>query len=144
MPAAQMAPFLETLGDAFYADGDAVRRAVATRTAANLIHRSSGIKIDLFIAGSELEARQLERRRHVQVARNPARFLYVHSPEDIVLQKLHWYRMGGEVSDRQWRDVCGVISVQGNRLDRKYLQTTAAREGLTDLLERAYAAAEAG
>ena len=144
MTATQVGPFLDALGDPFYADADAVQRAVATRTATNLIHRPSGIKIDLFVAGSELDARQLERRRHVQVARNPARFLYVHSPEDIVLQKLHWYRMGGEVSDRQWRDVCGVIAVQGDRLDRDYMKATAARAGLTDLLERAYSAAEPG
>ncbi len=33
------------------------------------------------------------------------RTLHVHPPEDILLQKLRWYRKGGEVSDRQWRGV---------------------------------------
>jgi hypothetical protein len=33
------------------------------------------------------------------------------------LQRLRWYRLGGEVSDRQWRDVAAIVGVQGSRLD---------------------------
>lgn len=131
-------PLVEALGDGFYADADALRRAIAEHGTANLIHQPSGIKVDLFVAHSLLDARQLERRRHVLVATSPDRFLYVHSPEDILLQKLHWYRLGGEVSERQWRDVHGVLVRQGAHLDRDYLSSTAERVGLSDLLQRAY------
>lgn len=91
----------------------------------------------LFVAGTPLEAQQLERRRRVLVSSSPDRFLYVHSPEDILLQKLRWDRMGGGVSERQWRDVVSILVVQGTRLDRGYLSAAAAREELSDLLERA-------
>lgn len=135
MTAAQAASFLDALGDRFYADADALRRAVANKSSTNLIHFESGIKVDLFVAGSLFDARELQRRRRVEVAPNCSWF--VHSPEDILLQKLLWYRQGSEVSDRQWRDAIAVLVVQGNRLDRAYLTTTAALIGVSDLLERA-------
>jgi hypothetical protein len=65
------------------------------------------------------------------------RRLHVHPPEDILLQKLRWYRLGAEVSDRQWRDVAAIVRVQGARLDRAYLREGANILGVSDLLERA-------
>jgi hypothetical protein len=64
------------------------------------------------------------------------------SAEDIVLAKLEWYQMGGKVSDRQWRDVLGVLKVQEGRLDLAYLRRWARELGVADLFERALAEAE--
>ena len=64
------------------------------------------------------------------------RRLFVHPPEDILLQKLRWFRAGGERSDRQWRDVIGIVRVQGAGLDRGYLRVHAPALGVSDLLER--------
>jgi hypothetical protein len=137
MTAAQALALAEMLGPEFYADPEALQRAAAERSPVNLIHQPSSIKVDLFVAGTMLDHRQLERRRLIQISSEPDRRIHMHSPEDIVLQKLHWYRLGGEVSDRQWRDVLAVILVQGPRLDRDYVVTTAAELGLSDLLVRA-------
>jgi hypothetical protein len=137
MAESQVAPFVTALGDAFYVPDDALRRAVADRTSANIIHRATGIKVDLFVSASFLDGRQLERRRRVQIAERPDRHIYVHSPEDILLQKLHWYRLGGGVSERQWRDVLSILAVQGARLDAEYLAATANAVGLSELLDHA-------
>ncbi len=60
---------------------------------------------------------------------------------DIVLAKLEWYRLGGEVSDRQWQDVIGVLAVQAEGLDLDYLRRWAEQLGVRNLLERALAEA---
>jgi len=47
--------------------------------------------------------------------------------------------LGGEVSDRQWRDVTGILAVQVDRLDIATLRAVAADLGITELLDRAKA-----
>ena len=71
------------------------------------------------------------------MANDPERKAYVTTAEDIVLAKLEWYRLGGGVSDRQWRDILGVLKVQAGRLDLDYLQEWAVELGVADLLQRA-------
>lgn len=127
---------IEALGSAFYADEAALRRAVRSHTCANVIHRPTMVKVDLFVAGgSPLDTEQIARRLPVTLA--DGRTLHVHPPEDILLQKLRWYRLGGGVSDRQWRDVIAIIRVQGARLDREYLHRNAPALEVSDLLLRA-------
>ena len=137
----QIDGLVDLLGDEFYADRDAIRRAVDGGSGTNLVHRPSGIKVDLFPVASFLDRQQLQRRQLVKVASDPDRSLYVHSPEDILLQKLHWYRLGGGTSERQWRDVVSIVLVQGSRLDGEYLSTVAEKIGVTNLLRRAYRSA---
>ena len=131
-------PFLAALGTAFHADDHALRRAVRERSSVNLFHRATSTRVDLFIAGgSPLDRQAMQRRVRLRVASNPDRSLYVYTPEDILLQKLRWYRLGGEASDRQWRDVLGIVLVQENRLDEAYLRDGARLLDVTDLLDHA-------
>ncbi len=66
-----------------------------------------------------------------------SRPVYLASPEDVILNKLEWYKMGGGVSDRQWNDILGVLKTQEATLDLAYLRKWAVTLDVTDLLNRA-------
>ena len=130
-------PLAQALGDAFYADAEMMRDAIRRQGSFNLIHLGTMFKVDVFVAKPRaFDRSQLARRQLHLLSEDPERHAYVTSAEDVVLSKLEWYRMGGEVSDRQWRDVLGVLKVQGDRLDQDYLRRMSVELGVTDLLER--------
>ena len=129
---------VKELGEAFYADEEMIQEAIARRSCFNLIHLQLADKVDVFIPKDRPFDRMTFQRRILQtIAHDPLRSVYIASPEDTILTKLEWYRLGHEVSERQWRDVIGVLKVQADRLDLAYLRHWAAELSIFDLLKRA-------
>lgn len=129
-------------GPDYYLSVDAMRDANRRRSMFNIIHTVSGFKVDVTIVKDRPYERSVLNRRSPRAgapAGSPAVDLV--TPEDIVLLKLEWYRLGGEVFDRQWGDVLGVLRVQAGRLDEAYLDHWAAELGVADLLAEARAEA---
>jgi hypothetical protein len=127
------------LGPDWYADPDQMRDSVATGRAFNIIYLPFTQKVDVFPATEEFHRSQLERASKVAIPFLGDSAEYpVASAEDILLAKLHWYRMGGEASERQWSDIAGILAVALD-LDATYLRTWAARLGVEDLLDEATA-----
>jgi hypothetical protein len=126
--------FVEALGGAFYVDADVVRDAARRRVSFNVIHFDTTEKIDVFCIGEPFAAHGLHNRRLLTLP--DGRVAPVAAPEDMVVEKLRWYRRGGEVSDRQLRDVMGVLQVIGDTLDEGQMRRWASEVGVTDLLER--------
>lgn len=76
-------------------------------------------------------------RRQRVVVRDDGSALFVKTAEDTILRKLWWYAQGGQVSDRQWRDVLGVLGAHRDALDDAYLDRWAGVLGVESLLSRA-------
>jgi hypothetical protein len=131
-------PMIIALSKEFYADDEMMRNAIEHHSSFNLIHYETAFKVDIFIQKPRaFDQMQLERRRTSVIATDPEQSVYVTSPEDVILSKLEWYRMGGEVSDRQWRDILGVLKTRAGELDLTYLHKWANELKVSDLLERA-------
>jgi hypothetical protein len=134
----QAQSFADLLAGAFYLDFDTIRHAIQQRSSFNVIHLATMFKVDVFIPKNRpFDRQQLSRRQSWIADADSGRTIYVATPEDTILAKLAWYRLGDEVSDRQWRDILGVLAVQGDRLDLAYMREWAASLGVSDLLERA-------
>jgi len=139
MNESQVHPLVESLRAAYYIDEERVRDAATRCTSFNAIHLESMVKVDMFVLKSiAYDRAAFARRRRENLGENGApRLLFIASPEDVILHKLDWYHQSGRASERQWKDVLGVIKVQHARLDMEYMQTWAETLGLTDLLLQA-------
>jgi hypothetical protein len=134
--------FVEALSTDYYLDEGRVRDAVTRRRSFNAIHLATMLKVDVFVSRDRPFDREVFARAATRTGGPQASGAYrFASAEDVVLLKLEWFRAGGEVSDRQWADVLGVVRAVADKLDRPYLERWAPTIGVADLLERAEAEA---
>jgi hypothetical protein len=133
----QIVQLAKTLGKDWYMDAEFATKALEQKHAFNAIHMASGYKFDFFPACEPFHQAELSRavRRQLRIDGGNVACL-VATAEDILLAKLKWYRDGGEVSERQWSDIEGILTV-GRNLDTEYLHQWAPELGVGDLLERA-------
>ncbi len=122
----------------FYLDVESMHEAIRQRSSFSLIHFKTMFKVDVFIPKRRPYSQiQLERRVSQPLSVEIGQQVYFSSVEDSILSKLEWYRLGHEVSDRQWNDILGMIKMQSERLDLAYLRQWAAALNVADLLEKA-------
>lgn len=132
--------FDEALGEGFFVDIQMIRNAIRRKASFNIIHKETFFKIDVFpTKGRPFDQSQFKRRTSYPLTGETDQAAYIATPEDNILAKLEWYRLGGEVSDRQWLDILNVVRIQGDRLDRVYLEKWATELQVNDLLITVFA-----
>lgn len=137
LPAGRINALRDALGDEFEVDPDMLRDAVLHARSANAFYLPVVTKIDFFGRGYEPFDESEFSRRSSTVVGPSGQSLFVKSAEDTVLRKLLWFREGGSVSEKQWRDIVGVLRISHATLDNAYVDSWAARLSLTELLASA-------
>ena len=130
----------EMLKSDYYIDKEMILDAIKRHSSFNLVHLETMLKVDIFIIKDrpyDGVAFQRKRKDTLDEEQGAAEF-YLASPEDIILNKLEWFQMGGKVSERQWHDVLGIMKVQRELIDKEYLRLWAAELGISVLLEQAF------
>ena len=127
-----------SFGPDYYLSLPAVQQAVRDRSTFNIINSREGFKVDVFVRPDQpFEEKAMARRSPSSLPDRPAEPITLFTPEDVILFKLRWFRLGNEASGQQWSDILGVMKVQVGRLDEGYLDHWAADLQVSDLLLRA-------
>ena len=114
-------PALQRLGERFrvaglYCDAGAISEAVELRGLFKAVDPATGWKVDFIVLKDRAFGRAaFEGRTLTALGGVP---LHLIRSEDVVVSKLEWAQLGG--SERQLRNVVGVLMVQGSLLDRGY------------------------
>ncbi|MGB7159879.1 MAG: hypothetical protein WBD40_17560 [Tepidisphaeraceae bacterium] len=117
-------------GDDFYVSEDAVRAAINSRGQFNIIHPTSGLKVDVMLPKNmAVDRNRLLRRVRVHPADDYQ--AWFSSPEDIILKKMDFYREGE--SEKHLRDIASVMKIRGEKIDRAYISQWAATLGLQEI-----------
>jgi hypothetical protein len=116
--------------DEFYIREDMIRDDIRYKGQFNIIHPASGLKVDVIIKqNTEFDRSRFTRTKRIYPAESyQANFA---APEDVIIKKMEYYREGG--SEKHLRDICGILKISGEFVDRKYISEWADRLALAEI-----------
>lgn len=130
--------FVSSLQNEFFIDEEMIADAIQRNSSFNILHRDTMFKVDVFIPSPRpFQQSQLARAQRQAFELDREMSAKFASAEDTILSKLEWYRLGGETSERQWRDIMGILRTREGELDFEYMRNWAKDLNIADLLERA-------
>jgi hypothetical protein len=113
--------------DRYYVDLDAARDALRRRAMFNVIDNATGWKVDFIVRKNRPFSREEFRRRQALTLLGVP--VFVASAEDTIVAKLEWSLLGGG-SERQRRDVAGILETAAGSIDMPYVERWVRDLGL--------------
>jgi len=113
----------------YYLSRGAAEAAIRDRRQFNIIHTASALKVDCILPATPFDEAELTRGIRKQV-RDDFEAVFA-SPEDVILKKMEYYRLGG--SEKHLRDIAGVLKVSSGSIDRFRINAFAQGMGLNDI-----------
>jgi hypothetical protein len=120
--------------DQFFIQETSVEAALRPPFQFNALDNRSALKVDFFgIADDRYDRCRFDRRQAITLFGQRA---FMARPEDVVLYKLRWYQI--TPSDRQLKDVAGILSVSSGAIDFEYLRQWSETIGVSRLLHSCF------
>jgi len=116
----------------FFISEDMILEAIRLRGQFNIIHPSSGLKVDIIVRrDTPFDKSRFGRIRRIKPSDSyTANFA---APEDIIIMKMQYYRDGG--SEKHLRDIAGILKISRDEVDTAYIADWSRRLALTDIWE---------
>lgn len=116
--------------DEFYCDKDMIKAEIKRRGQFNIIHSTSGLKIDIILTkATHFSKTEFSRRKPGPVSSEQE--AYFASPEDVIIKKMDFYREGG--SEKHLRDITGILKISNDIIDIDYITKWADSLSLRDI-----------
>jgi len=108
----------------FYLEVDSMKKALDNRQQFNIIHPSSGLKVDVIISKrDDFDRARFSRMKKLNVSESKsANFA---SPEDVIIKKMECFQKGG--SDKHLRDIASMLKISSQEIDRAYISVWAEK-----------------
>jgi len=116
----------------FFVQEESIRAAQREVSMFNIIHKETGLKVDLWMRKDDEHGREAFKRR-VCVAYGPAQ-IRLASAEDTIITKLEWYKMSD--IDKHYSDAVGIGRIQAGKLDLAYIEDWCRRTTTLEIWER--------
>ena len=123
LPLSRIAEFCESFPpQEYYVSVEAAKQAILHQSQFNIIHPESGFKADIIIPSrTDFNRSRFSRVRRLRAV--PGLDVAFSSPEDAIIMKMQYYKDGE--SEKHVRDIATVMQVNGDTIDRGYIETWA-------------------
>lgn len=116
----------------YYVSAQAAQEAIAKRHQFNILHIPSGLKVDMILS-TDTEFSRLDLSQGPRIKNEGFYNALFASAENVILKKLLYFQEGG--SDKHLRDIGGILSIQGEKIDQAYLDEWATKLGVAEELQ---------
>lgn len=117
--------------DEYYISEESMKNAIYRKFQFNIIHPESGLKVDVVIKKrGEFDKTRFSRINNFKMDDVGVNF---SSPEDVIIKKMEYYKMGG--SEKHLRDIMGMIKISRELINFEYVETWVSKLYLEEIWE---------
>ena len=125
--------FANSFGAEYYVHLESIQEALQAGGHFNIIQSEAGVKVDFYVLGQDEFSRE-EFKRKRKEAFDEKRLAVFASPEDTIIKKLQWFKMGE--SQKHLEDIKGMLRISADKLDLNYIKKWSIKLNLFDIWEK--------